>query len=101
MRAEEARLREGRLASAALRLGVRLSAGLMALAVAWSLLTPEAVHPAQSLAFAGVAVLVAAPFLRVLSLVAAFARNRQGRMLAVSGAVLALLLAGVALGWMR
>jgi hypothetical protein len=98
LRAEESRREEGRLASLALRIGVRSSGSLMALAVAWSVLRPADVERARSLALVGVAALVATPFLRVVLLAAAFGRGRQWRMLAVSLAVGGLLLAGVVLG---
>ena len=96
-RAAALRREEGRLASMALRIGVRCSGAVMALAVVWSVLRPADAEPARSLALVGVAVLVATPFLRVVSLAAAFARGRQWRMLAVSAVVLVLLLAGVLL----
>ncbi len=97
MPAERQRQREGRLASQALRLGMRASAGLMGLAAVLAVLLPGGGTP-QRLALLGVGALVATPFLRVLSVLAAFATERQWRMFGVSAAVLALLLAGVWLG---
>ena len=94
--AEDYRREEGRAASRALRAGVWASGALMAAGAAWA-----ARGHGESLALLGIAVLVATPFLRVASLAAVFARSRQWRMLAVSLAVLILLVAGIVLGRWR
>ncbi len=108
---DRSRLDEGRFAGAALALGIRVSSGLMAAGLLlhafrprpWPQGVPDwgaVLHAAASghgeaLALLGIAALIATPYLRVLSLAAAFARGRQWRLLAVSAAVLGLLLAGL------
>ena len=95
-RPEELRRDEGRAAGLALGLGIRLSAAVLAAGLALDALRPGG--GGEHVALAGIAILIATPFLRVAMLCGAFARGRQWRMLAVSASVLALLLAGVWLG---
>ena len=95
MPAESEGREEGRFAGAALRVGVWASVAIMAAALVLSVLRPGR---GETLAWLGVAVLVATPLLRVVFLAAAFARGRQWRLLAASVAVLGLLAAGIVLG---
>lgn len=108
---DRSRAEEGRFAGAALAFGIRASAALMAAGLLLHAFRPRPWPPGaprwgdillsaagghgEALALLGIAALIATPYLRVLSLAAAFARGRQWRLLAVSAAVLGLLLAGL------
>ena len=96
---EELRRGEGRSAGRALALGVWVSGLLMAAGLVLGALRPGGLG--EFVALAGIAALIATPFLRVAMLCAAFARGRQWRLLAVSAVVLGLLLSGIWLGWLR
>jgi hypothetical protein len=116
-RLEGLRQEEGRLAGKALAVGIRVSGLLMAAGLLCDTVRPApwpqgpphwgcvlrsaAAGHGEAVTLLGIAALIATPYLRVVMLCAAFGRGRQWRMLAVSAAVLALLLAGVLLGWMR
>ncbi len=95
MPAESEGREEGRFAGAALRVGVWASVAIMAAALVLSVLRPGR---GETLAWLGVAVLMATPLLRVVFLAAAFARGHQWRLLGASVTVLGLLAAGIALG---
>ncbi|MBI5240037.1 MAG: DUF1634 domain-containing protein [Elusimicrobia bacterium] len=110
-RLDGGRREEGRFAGAVLAAGIRVSALLMAAGLllrAWrpqpwpqgvphwgAILRSAAGGHGEALALLGIAVLIATPYVRVATLCAAFARGRQWRLLAVSAAVLGLLLAGL------
>lgn len=94
MRAERDRLEENRTAGLALRWGLRASGAIMAVGVARDAFGGDG----SGLAWFGVALLLATPFLRVLLLAAAFARGRHWRLFGASAAVLVLLSAAIALG---
>lgn len=95
MPAEPEGREEGRFAGAALRAGVAASVAIMVAALVLSALRPGR---GETLAWIGVAILIATPLLRVVFLAAAFARGRQWRLLAASVAVLGMLAAGIVLG---
>jgi hypothetical protein len=110
-RPDAVRQEEGRYAGLALSAGIRFSALLLAAGLfldavrpaPWpqgpphwgSILRSAASGYGEALALLGIAVLIATPYLRVVMLCAAFARGQQWRLLAVSAAVLGLLLAGL------
>lgn len=95
MPAEPETREEGRLAGAALRVGVTASVAIMSAALVLSVLRHGR---GETLAWLGVAVLIATPLLRVVFLAAAFARGRQWRLLAASVVVLGMLASGILLG---
>ncbi|MDD5656510.1 MAG: DUF1634 domain-containing protein [Elusimicrobia bacterium] len=94
MPAERDRFGENRAAGLALRWGLRASAAVMAAGVALD----AAGRDGSGLALLGVALLLATPFARALSLAAVFARGRHWRLFACAAAVLALLAFAFALG---
>ena len=117
MRAEDRRRAEGRIAGRALGAGLWVSGALMVLGLllaSWRPAPAPAGPPdwpriaraaaggnGAALTLLGILALIATPYLRVLLLAGAFAKGRQWRMLAVSLAVLSLLLAGILLGGTR
>jgi uncharacterized membrane protein len=77
-----------------LAIGVGLSAALIAAGLLRAAFAPDA----QAWLRAGIFVLVATPYLRVLQMAALFARRREWRFMALAFAVFALMSLGVALG---
>jgi uncharacterized membrane protein len=92
------RFQENRLAGFVLRWGLRISAAVMAAGLLLNLR-----DPAQGtwLSLVGVGLLVATPFVRVLSLAAVFARGRLWRLFWSSLAVWTLLWAAILLGRLK